>query len=383
MPVPTLSELFAQVPAATIVTQSLEVATDLGLPATAWQPISIGREVLYINAQIASNFSVVTQEGAAAGGFLTYASGDWLTLCAYETFDTERIESSYATGVIGLSNSTLVPYTFAAGDVRILDESNGGMTYTCTTGGTVPAGGNLATTEFTADQPGTSSNLSELDILSLVSTVPGVTPYWVENLIGQDEEGDEALRVRSREANAKASPNGPADAYDYFAKSTEREDGTNVGVTRTNKVQGNGTTTLYLADADGPLITADRDLVFDYVNANAVPSGFSLVIPDPSCSTLAVTVTVILTPNPDSSASQAEVELNITTALESYFATIPVGGDKALSFQGVYTSTLIQIIRNAGGSDVLNVAMTLPSAATTALAPNEVPTLTFSATWTT
>jgi hypothetical protein len=380
MAIPPLSELLVAVPRETIVAQQLEVAQAIGLPATAWEPISIGREVMHINAQIASNFSVVTQEGAVAGGFLTYANGAWLTLCAYETFDAARIESSSATGVIGMSNSTGVPYNFSAGAVRVLNEDSR-KTYTNQTGGTVPAGGTLATVSFVADEPGSASNLTSGDVLSLVTTVPGVTPYFVEELIGQNEEGDEALRIRAREANAKASPNGPADAYDYYAKTTNRPDGSSVGVTRTNRVEGNGTVTLYLADADGALTTTDRDTVFAHVNADVVPTGFTLLIPDPSCDELLVPVTLILTPNPEASAPHAETEENIRLAIVGYFATIPIGGDKAQSFQGVYLSTLIQLIRNAAGSDVLNVVVNAP-AANVALASEEIPVLgTYNVTW--
>lgn len=382
MTIPTLDELLTPVTADEVFEQELFYAGELGLPATAWQPVSIARESLYVNATIVSNWSVTMTEGPVAGGFLSYAAGEWLTLCAFETFDTERIESSYATGKIGLSNSEVTPYTFAAGTVRILDEDTG-KTFTCTSGGTVPASGTLATADFSADEPGSDSNLTSGATLSLVTTVPGVTPYWVADLIGQDREADEPLRVRSREANAKASPNGPGDAYDYYAKTTLRPDGTNVGVTRTNRVQGNGTTTLYLADGDGPLITADRDYVFDNVNENVVPSGFTLVIPDPSCDTLTIPVTITLTPNPASSASQGDVEDNIETAISAYFSTIPVGGDKAQSFQGIYLSTLVQLIRNAGGTDVLNVTVAAP-ASNQALAPDEVPVLgTYTPTWTT
>lgn len=380
MAIPPLSELLSRVPRETIITQSLEVAQAIGLPATAWVPISIGRELLYINAQIASNFSIVTQEGAVAGGFLTYARGAWLTLCAHEIFDADRIDSTSATGKIGLSNSTGVPFTFVAG-VRVQNETSR-KTYTAQAGGTVPAGGSLSTVDFVADEPGSASNLTSTDVLSLVATVPGVEPFYVADLIGQDEEGDEALRVRSREANAKASPNGPADSYQYYAKTTLRSDGTNVGVTRTNQVEGNGTVTLYLADADGALSVPDRQTVFDYVNLNVVPTGFTVIIPTPTCVELSVPITITLTPNPQSSAPHADTEENIRLAIVGYFATIPIGGDKAQSFQGVYRDTLVTLIRNAAGSDVLSVTIAAP-AADVALVSNAIPVIgTYTPTWT-
>lgn len=385
MPVPTLGELLTPVSADTVFAQELLYAGQLGMPATAWQPVSIGREILYVNAVEISNWSTVMTGGPVAGGFLTYASGDWLTLCASDTWGTDRILASFATGPIGLSNALSTPYVFNPGDVRVLNV-NTGQTYTNTTGGTVPAAvgavpGTLATTQFSADAPGSASNLTSTQTLQLVTTINGVTPYYVQNLIGQDAETDPNLQIRARQANAKASPNGPADAYNYYAKSTVRPDGSSVGVTRTNQVQANGTVTLYLANATGPLTTPDHDLVFANVNGNVVPTGFTVVIPDPSCATLSVNVAFTLTPSPTISSSHSAVEGRINTALTTYFASIPVGGDKASAFQGVYVSTIVQLIRNAGGSDIINVVLTAPTT-DQALTVNQVPVLgTFTPTW--
>lgn len=381
MPVPSLLELITPVPVTVIFDQSLGVARDLGLPETAWQPISIGREVIYINSQIASNFSLVMQGGVAAGGFLTYAQGQWLTLCAFEIFDTTRIDDSSATGKIGFSNSNITPFAFAIGAVRVLNETSG-KTYTNQTSGTVPSGGSLDTTDFVADEPGAASNLTSTDVLSLVTTVPGVLPHFVENLIGQDAESDPALRIRARQANAKASPNGPADAYEYYAKTTVRPDGSAVGVTRTNKTQGNGTVTLYLADADGALTTTDRGYVFDNVNANVVPTGFTLIIPDPSCTEVVVPVTLTLTPNPQSTASHSATEATIRAAIIAFFATIPIGGAKSNSFQGIYVSQLVTIISGAAGDAVLNVVVNAPTA-DLSLTSAQIPVLgTYTVSWT-
>lgn len=369
--IPPLTELVVQIPVATIFSQSLQIAADLGLPETAWQPISIGREIIYINSQIASNFSLVIQEGAVAGGFLTYAKGAWLTLLAHELFDTDRIENSSATGKITLVNSSPVPYTFGVGDVRVLNEA-AQKTYTNSNGGTVGANSTLTTTEFIADEPGTASNLTLGDPLSLVTTAPGVLPFWQEDLIGQDEETDPALVDRSREANAKASPNGPRDAYDYFAKTTQRPNGTFVGVTRTNVIQGNGTTTVYAADADGALITADRGYVFDNINANVVPTGFTVIVPEPSCSEKSVPVSLLLIGNPDSSEARAQVETRVRNAIVAYFATVPVGGNKSQSFQGIFLGKLLRVVLDSAGQAILNAQLVLP-AADVALLSAEIP----------
>lgn len=369
MAVPTIEELFAPLTRDQVLASEIAIAQQLGLPVTAWQPVSIGREILYIDAQMVANFSVTTS-AAARGGSLQYATGGWLTLLAWNVYEVERIESSYATGSILLDNSTATPHTFAPGDVRVLNNTNG-KTYTNTTGGTLVASGDLSL-EFSADEPGTSSNLTSGDTLSLVVAIPGVTAAWEEDLIGQDEETDTALRIRCEESNAKASPNGPADAYNYYAKSTLRPDGTNVGVTRTNVVQANGTVTVYVADADGGLITGDVDLVQANLNANVVPTGFTAITA--SATTLDITIEMTLTKDPDATASNSDLENLITTAISGYFSSVPVGGDKSLAFGGVYLSTLITLTRVACGANVVDVVIDAP-AADVALLPSQVPAI--------
>lgn len=375
MPVPSLAELLTPVPTETVVAQSLGIASALGMPVTAWQPISVAREIIYINSQLVHNFSVVMAEGPVAGGFLTYSTGAWKTLCAYEIFDTERNEASSATGKIKLVNAAGVPFPVTPGSVRVLNES-AQKTYTNTNSGTVPASGDLSTIEFVADEPGSASNLTSADVLSLVVMVPGLSAVYLEDLIGQNEESDQALDIRAREANAKASPNGPGDAYQYFAKTTRRPDGSLVGVTRTNKIEGNGTVTLYLADADGALNSQDRDYVFDNVNANVVPTGFTLLIPNPTCVEVEIALTMALTPNPEASASHTDTEARIRTAIATYLSSIDIGGNQAQSFQGVFWDTILTLIRVAAGDDVLSVSLTLP-AGNVPLSSGQAPVLGF------
>lgn len=367
MPVPPFEQLMRPITSDEYLASELSIAQQLELPVTAWQPASIGREVLYINAAMLEGQSVALTP-IARGGLLEYAEGVWLTLLAEQVYSTIRIPSSYATGPIRLTNSRATPHTFAPGDVRVLNETSG-KTYTSTSGGTLGGNGTL-TLQFSADEPGTASNLTSTDTLSLVTAIPGVTPSYVAELIGQDQESNEALRQRCRESNAAASPNGPGDAYSYFAKSTLRPDGSNVGVTRTNVVEGNGTVTVYVADADGLVIPSDVDLIQENINAHVVPTGFTVITQ--SAALHVVSIAMTLTMSPSATASQSELEARITDAINEYFSSIPVGGNKALSFQGVYLSTLITLARVACGDNVVDVVIDLPSA-DVPLLDNEVP----------
>jgi phage-related baseplate assembly protein len=204
----------------------------------------------------------------------------------------------------------------------------------------------------------------------MITTLDGVTVSYGTDMLGQDDELDPALRQRCRDALGRASPNGPAAAYDYFAKSTLRPDGTNVGVTRTRRIESNGTVRSYVADADGVIVSGDVAYIQSTVDLNCVPTGFTAIVE--SAATLAVPLEISLTRAPGTTDEQAEVAARVTAAIAEYFSTIPVGGDDAASFRGIYISTLITIIRVAAGPGVVNAVVTLP-AADVALAVNQVP----------
>lgn len=365
----TFDELMVPITRDEFVASMLQVLSDLGLPTTAWQELSAVREFIYATA----NSDAILSDSitpAARAGLLDYAEGQWLTLTAAQEFGVDRILSTAATGDIRLTESDGDPHTLAAGDVRVLNETTG-KTYTNSEGGTLTANGTLDLA-FIADEPGSASDLVEGQTLTLLTAIPGVTPSWIADLLGQDEETDQSVRDRCRDSMAKASPNGPAAAYDYYAKSALRPDGTAVGVTRTKRVEANATVKLYCADADGGISAPDVAIVQEVINENVVPTGFTAIVV--AASTLAVTLAFTLSRSPSATASEASLQTLITAAIASYFSSIPVGGDPSLSFQGIFVSTLIQRIRNAAGANVVDVVVTAP-ASDQALANNQVPVI--------
>jgi uncharacterized phage protein gp47/JayE len=378
MPAVTFDELMVPITRDQFVESMLQILADLGLPTTAWQEVSAVREIIYA----AANSDAILSDSitpAARAGLLDYTEGDWLTLTASQVYGVARILATIATGDIMLTESDGTPHTFAAGDVRVLNEDTG-KTYTNTEGGSLSANGTL-TIAFAADEPGSGSDLVDGQTLSLITAIPGVAPSWVADLLGQDQETDAALRDRCRDSMAAASPNGPRDAYDYFAKSTLRDDGTAIGVTRSKTVEANATVTVYVADADGAITSPDVAFIQDNIDLHVVPTGFTGIVL--SASTLGISVALSLRRTVDASSSQAGLETLITAAIASYFSSIPVGGETSQTFHGVFKSTIVQRVRNAGGDNVADVVVTLP-AADVALANNEVPVISGSVayTWT-
>lgn len=368
MTVPTLEELFTPITREQVVESMLSVAEQLSLPIEAWQPESVGREILEITGQKVSDQSA-TGAVAAAAGLLDFAEGDWLTLSADQIYEVERIEATFATGTFRLTNTSAVVYVLAAGDVRAAHDDTG-QTYTSTTGGTLNPSSTLDIT-LVADEPGSASNAVVGDITTLVTPLFGVTGSNTTVFVGLDEESDDQLVARARESIAKASPNGPKDAYNYYAKTAVRADDTSIGVTRTNVVQGNLTVTVYVADATGAISASDLALVNTFIQENVVPTGFTATVLNATEVEVDAAATVYLATG--SSLNLADVQTAVEERLVDYFANAPIGG-YLVSGGFIFTSAIVGEIFQAAPDDIIKVVLTTP-AADVALDPDEVAVL--------
>ena len=360
MSVPTLDQLYSAKSKDEVLAVVLEVAQAVGLPITAWQSGSVGRELLEICSQIASNYSDVSTV-IASGGLLDYATAAWLTLNAFEIYEVAREDATFGTCTERLTSTANVSYTLNPGDMRFYNTASG-KTYTSTTGGTL-APGNITpqTLDLTivADEAGSASNAAVGDITGIVTPLFGVTATNLETLVGNDEESDDALRIRARESMAKASPNGPSDAYNYFAKTATRStDGTAIGVTRTNLVEGNGTITVYVADASGPIDSQDLSDVDTAIQLNCVPTGFTAVTLNANPVNVPISATIYL--QIGSTLTIDQLTTLITKQLTAYFGAAPIGGYQA-GGGFIFTSAIIGQMFEAS-SQIVRAVLTAPSA---------------------
>lgn len=358
MSVPTLQNLYTAKTADEVLAVILEVAADLDLPTTAWQAQGVDREILFIIATAISRFTDGSFT-AAAGGLLDYASGDWLTLLAYELYNVTRTPATFGTCTERLTNTSAFSYTPSAGDVRFYNVETG-KTYTSTTGGTLGPGDVTPTTldvTIVADEAGSASNATVGQITGFVTPMLGVTGTNLEVLVGEEEQDDVSLRTLCKQSLAKASPNGPADAYNYFAKIATRTDGTNIGVTRTNLVQGDGTVIVYVADDSGPIDAADLADVDASIQLNAVPTGITAETLNATGVTVNIATTIYLTPG--STLTQSELSALVVAQLTDYFAAAPIGGYVVGGGYIFFDAIIGQIFR--ASSQIIQATMTTPS----------------------
>lgn len=376
MSVPTLAELYAEKTADDVLAVFLEAATTVSLPVTAWQPAEPGREFIEVISEMIASFTAGSSE-AAASKLLSYATGDWLTLTCSEVFDTERTPATFGTCVERLTNvlGFAIP-TITAGDLHFYNPDTG-ATYTNTSGGVLGAViGATLDLDIQADESGTDSNAEVNSITQFVTPITGVTVTNTTACVGSDEQSDVSLVQTAREGNARLSPNGPPDAYNYFAKQTLRPDGTNVGVTRTKifePVSARGVVVLYVASSSGDVPALDVGYVQTNLLENVVPTGFTVTTVSATENSIDVRATIYLARG--STASSTTTIDSVIAQLDAYFTSVQIGGIELIVGGGgfVFLDAIIAQIFEA--SDQIVQAVVTSHSSDILLAVNEVPVL--------
>jgi len=274
----------------------------------------------------------------------------------------------------------------------------------------------VVTIPIVAVNPGTSSNATSGQIVTMVSTLPGVTVSNPGSVLGTDLQLASDYRDACREAASLTSPNGPSDSYRYLAV-TGRNDGTwgnsttgnSLGITQAyvSNDSTTGIVAVYYKGAsggsglNGAIPTASGPFVAGsttYVQAaNYLITNTPGVISVPDAITFSgqaatdVSVPVVYTVKMPASAvsgaiagtytypgsagtAQATVFAAIDTAYAAYFAASAIGGEDQTAGAGViYTEdlrgVLYQIQLNAGVNlPAYGVTVTTPAGSTTALA---------------
>lgn len=211
-------------------TKLLSFATALGLKTTSWQPGSVVRTFLAIMAR-ALNAGDTVISVMNKGGLLDFAASitpdpsvagnenvlpGWLDFTAQSGFDVARIPATYATGSISILNTSASTYgPYAVGTYHV-DNPTSKASYHNTAVLTIsPSTTTVAT--FAADLSGTASTSSPTTINHATTSNIGVTVSNPGSLIGNTAQSNSSLVEACRAKFASRSPNGPHDAYRFFA----------------------------------------------------------------------------------------------------------------------------------------------------------------------
>lgn len=348
-----------------------------GVVTTSWKPGAVVRTIIAALAIVLAGLSWV-QSQLARMGFLDLAEGDWLTAVAYYVYGVTRIQATFATGTVNATNSGAGVYSGAAGDL-ILASSVTGKSYRATAAWSIGAGAVDVSIPVEAVESGSASSVDAGDLDTLTTTLSGVTVTNPAALVGADVEGDAALRLRCRESLGALSPNGPKDAYAYFARSAVRADGTSIGVTRVRTIaDGLGGVTVYVATGSGGVTgtsgnpATDLGAIQTSINENVEPIAITAVAVSAAALTVAVTYELWL--RDSTGLTTAQVETLVSAALSAALSDAPIGGEVISPATGkVYVDTLEAAIVGAlPAASVIRVDVTVP-AADVAVAVSEAP----------
>lgn len=355
-----------------------DVLATLGVPTTGWRSGAVVRTIVALMAVI---YSAATQVMAllARAGFRELAADDWLTLTAEQVYGVTRLDATFASGTVTLTNAGGGVYVLDVGDL-VVSSSVNGKSYTNTAAVNVAA---LSTVDVAiqAVEAGSASTAGAGDVDTMVTTFSGVTCANAAPLIGTDEETDAALRSRCDNKLDALSPNGAAGAYAYVATTATRTDGSPIGVNRVrvSEPSSTGEVTVTVADPDGEVAAGDVTRVDSLIQSQVVPLGVTETTSTATAKAIPVTyeLWIYTTAGLDSAAVQALV----SAALTAWMATQPIGGNVIAPASGKVFVHAIRAVIMSVSPYVINASVTVP-AADVAIASTEVPILTLPVTCT-
>lgn len=383
------------------------------LKVTNWRVVAVGRQMF--EAFVGASQGYVASQSTIVRGFASLetatdpgdvdpydpnnqnlpAAPGFLSAMGANTFGTIREAASFATGFATLVNAgpgarDLAPggvvWTWTAGTppdppptyINTNDESIyvGGKV-------TVPAGTSIDLPVRCQVQGAIGS--APASSLSLTTTLVGCTSTNAAAIVGNDREDAASFRTKCRQAPARLSLGGPADAYRYLA--TKNLDGTVLlndsappvptSITRVQVTEDSdtGIVNAYYASGSGPAIPDDitaavRNTKF---NAFAVPDAITYT----GFAAVATTIHVVGTAKIKSRIGitpQAVAE-GMVAALIASGKTIDVGGVDQVAGAGVVYTRDLEAFARAGYPGVYDVIVTTPAGLSTAIAIGHVPVL--------
>ncbi len=348
----------------------LAVLVTVGFVVTAWPEGGIALAIVDVLATVYSAFTLVAA-AAINGGFLDTAEGAWLTYKAKSDYDVTRFPATFVAGKIRLTNTGGGLYIIEPGDLTFAHGTTK-KTYRNTSGGTLsPGPGTTLDLDIIAEEVGTASNALPGTITTMVATLLEVTATNVGALVGQDEESDDSLRIRCRLSMGRLSPNGPKIAYEYYARSAVRADGSAIGVTRVRfpTPPGDGSFQIILATASGGVAgdpnddSTDLGIIVRDIKANVLPWGVGPVLIF-SAEEVEIAVTAHVYVRAAAGLSTGAVTDLAEAALAAHFPLVPIAG---WNIGGTFTlpKNGIQAAIENVSAHFINVVVSIPAGNTT------------------
>lgn len=300
----------------------LDVARSLGFPVDSWESGGVALTLCRVIARTTADLSALVPQ-IAGGGLLGRAEGGWLTLLAESAYAEERRPGVYTEGTVVLTSLPAAdPQSITPGQLWFSTAS--GQRFVNLDGGTLASGKTL-TLAVRAESAGRRFNVSSGSVTKMLTPLPGVSASnppdasgsWTTTQ-GADEESDAEVTARCRGKWGTIAAQPPVSAYEFWALQASSEV-RRVAVDAQNP-DGPGTLRVYVAGATGGVSAAVVAAVDAYVQPRRSPSA-GVTVHTAKNRVISVTGKVIVPP-----AQAAAARAFAESALDAYFASVPIGG---------------------------------------------------------
>lgn len=276
--------------AESIYERGLELARSLALDVDSWQVGDPTRSLYKYVAEILGSKEEL-HTGTIKAGFLTTAEGDWKTVVADEQYNVPRVEATYATPTVTLTNTGDNYYDIDEDGDLLVKCSSSGKTFHNTSTGVLSAGATV-TFDLIADEAGSDSSVAVDDIDEIVTTLLDVEVVSSTAATASDQESDDALEERCLDSLGALSPAGPADAYEAVALNSELTGVLDVARARSVDDSDTGDVMLYVATSSGAVAGASLTAVQDAIEEWATPNCITPTAVNASAQTIAITADI-------------------------------------------------------------------------------------------
>jgi hypothetical protein len=334
-----------------------------------------------------------------------YSAPYWLSMRGEGDYGTPRFGKTFARGFVTLTNAAdgitqyIAPFsmTFTRTDANTdgsypTYQNEADASIYIVNGTLELQPGQTAIIPIVADVVGTLSNAGAGDIVTITSTMLGVTCTNALSVGGSDGETRAQYIARCRAAASAGAPGGPLLSYSYFSNTLPggepllNADGAAVDIVETyittSSTTGKVNAYYRSSAASGGVPSAD-DVIAANLNITtyAVPAAVTFgpsLSPVGGIAAVAVSIPITYTAKIINFAGidTAEIELDVKAALDDYFASVAMGGfDRTAGAGFIYTSDIraeIKATRRERGDGarwgLYDVVVTTPAGASTAIA---------------
>lgn len=375
----SIDELTTPLTTTEVQTSIYDALAAKGAATTSWKAGAVVRTLIAAVAIIVAALSRLIAE-VAKSAFLDLTSGDWLALVAKYVYGVDKLLATFATGTVTLDNTGGGVYSGDPGDL-VVKNAVTGKTYRNTSAFSVAALETGVVVPVSAIEAGSASTATAGQIIEFETPLLGVTVTNASALVGTDDEDDAALKTRCRQKPASLSPNGPADAYEYVARSALRSDGTPIGVTRVRTTPGStGTVAVRVATASGPVTGTEGDpstdlgaiaaAIFAQVEPQAVQASVSSAVAK------SIDIYYSLWVYDNVGLTDQELSDLITARLAQFMAIQPIRGNLIDGFPDgkVFADDILTVI-NGTRDEIFHVELAAPLTSDVTIGDTEVPVL--------